>query len=269
MSKLRTTLYFLRTRIFLINLGLALGLLFLLLTIIYLGLSSYTNHGKSIVVPDFKGQTASNLDEFIKDKKLSYKIVDSIYNPKQPQGSIIDQEPGSGAKVKEGRTIYLTINSQIPPQIKMPNLVDVSDRQAEAILQTYGLKMGHRIMKPDLAKNAVLDQLINGHSVKAGTDVRVGSIVDLVLGDGFGNTQIPVPSLVGKGRDEAFFILQASSLVMGKENYDETVKGDTLNARVYRQIPEYTPENTISQGESVQLFFTKDENKWKAALPHE
>lgn len=264
MSQLKETLYFIKSRTFIFNVALAGSILVFLLSLIYLGLGNYTNHGESITVPNFIGVNPNLLDEFVKDKNLRYKIVDSIYNPREPQGAIVEQEPRANAKVKEGRTIYLTINSQTPPQIKMPNLIDVSDRQAEAIMQTYDLKIGQKIYRPDLAKNAVLDQLLGGHSIKPGTLVRKGAVIDLVLGDGVGNTKVNIPKLIGLSRDEAFFVLQGSALSLGAVIYDETVK-DTLNARVYKQRPEFLTDNTINQGESVDLYFTESEEKLKTA----
>lgn len=261
MSKVKDLWEFLRSRKFAFHFALAVSIVVLLLSTIYLGLGNYTNHGESITVPSFRGLDPKDLTQFVQDKGLRYKIVDSIYNPRVPKG-VIDQDPRPDSKVKEGRTVYLTINSVLPPQIRMPNLIDVSDRQAEAMLQTYGLRLGEKIFKPDLAKNAILDQLIDGKPVKPGELVKKGSVVDLVLGDGLGNTKVSVPNLISFTREEAFFVLQGSSLTIGAVIYDETVR-DTANAKVYKQVPEYGPDATINQGESVDLFFTESPDKLK------
>ena len=97
-------------------------------------LSIYTNHGKTVSVPDFKGLKPDQLDEFVKDKDVHYKIVDSIYNSRLPKGVIVEQEPSYNFKVKQNRTIYLTVNIYIPPKVKIPNLLEVPQKQAEAIL---------------------------------------------------------------------------------------------------------------------------------------
>jgi beta-lactam-binding protein with PASTA domain len=91
--------------------------------------------------------------------------------------------------------IYVTLNSSEPPQVKMPNLIDVSYRQAVSILLSFGLKEGQISYKPDLAKNIVLKQLYNGQPVLPETKVLKGSSIDLVLGDGLGSTEIDVPEL--------------------------------------------------------------------------
>lgn len=261
MRRIKEVIQFIRTRTFVFHLALALSIIVVILSTIYLGLGSYTNHGETITVPNFKGLDPKKLNEFISDKNLKYKIVDSVYNPRLAQGTVIDQEPKPEYKVKEGRTIYLTINSQIPPQIKMPNLVDVSDRQAEAILQTYGLRMGQKIFRPDLAKNAVLDQLVGGTPIKPGTPIHKGSVIDLVLGDGLGNQKVSVPNLLGRTREEALFVLKGLSLNSYLQ-YDPDIK-DTAEAKVYKQTPEPASGNTLNQGESIDLYFTQNPDKLK------
>jgi eukaryotic-like serine/threonine-protein kinase len=264
MSKVKALWNFLRSRKFAFHFTLAVGIVIVLLSTIYLGLGNYTNHGESVTVPSFKGLHPSELNGFVHDKGLRFRIVDSIYNPRLPKG-VIDQDPRPGSKVKEGRTIYLTINSTQPPQIRMPNLIDVSDRQAEAMLQTFELKLGQKIYKPDLAKNAVLDQLVDGKSVKPGELVKKGAVVDLVLGDGLGNTKVSVPNLINLTKEEALFVLHGSSLTTGAVIFDETVK-DTANARVFKQVPAYSRDATLNQGEAIDLFFTESSDKIKVSI---
>jgi beta-lactam-binding protein with PASTA domain len=76
---------------------------------------------------------------------LNLKIVDSAYNAKKRPLTVLDQTPTANAKVKEGRTIYLTVNSRIPPMIKMPELKDASLKQAQMILESAGLNVGKLI----------------------------------------------------------------------------------------------------------------------------
>ena len=151
---------FFSSKVFLINLLLALVFVGAVLGITYSYLDHYTHHGESISVPDLRGLKKDRLDSFVKDKHLHYAIVDSIFELDKPPGTIVDQDPAPDSKVKEDRTIYLTVNASLPPKIKMPDLIDVSYRQAEAILQTFGLKVGTLFYKPDLAKNAVLPTVI-------------------------------------------------------------------------------------------------------------
>lgn len=252
-----------RTKIFMLHFSLSVGVVLVVLFITYLWLSSFTNHGESITVPDLKGMKFQELEAFLADKNMQVKIADSsTFMIDKPPGVVIEQDPAPNEKVKDGRTIYVTITRTVPPQVKFPNLIDVSQRQAEAILNSYGLRVGQLIYKPDLAKNAVLAVMFKGASLKPGDEIKKGSVVDLVLGDGIGNTTVDVPDFMGLTLDEVMFVLQGSSLNQGAIIFDESVR-DSASAKVYRQIPEPGDSALIKQGESIDFFFTENPEKLK------
>jgi beta-lactam-binding protein with PASTA domain len=244
---------FLTSKTFLINLVLALVFVAAAFGFTYSYLGSYTHHGESISVPDLRGLKKERMESFVEDKHLRYAIVDSLFELDKQPGTVVDQDPAPDSKVKEDRTIYLTVNASLPPKVKMPDLIDVSFRQAEAILQTFGLKVGSLIYKPDLAKNAVLGQRYRGSDISAGREIPKGSVIDLVLGDGLGNTRVPVPELIGLTKGEALFVLKGSSLNIGTVYY-ERITRDSSNAKVYKQSPEASDDATINQGEAVDLY---------------
>lgn len=244
---------FLRSRIFFINLAIAVLLILIAGFSVSSWLSAYTHHGESISVPDVRGLKLNRLESFLSDKNLEYKIVDSLFDIEKAPGVILEQDPAPDSKVKEDRTLYLTINASHPPDVKMPNLIDVSYRQAEAILSSFGLKVGQLIYKPDLAKNAVLGQLYKGSPIEPMASIPKGSKIDLVLGDGLGSVEVPVPPLIGLKRDEALFVLKGSSLNIGIVHVDPGVR-DSANAKVYRQEPEATEGAILKQGEAVNIY---------------
>jgi eukaryotic-like serine/threonine-protein kinase len=244
---------FLKSKTFLINLAAAVLLVILVGFSISSWLSGFTHHGESISVPDVRGLKLNRLETFLEAKNLQYKIVDSLFDVEKAPGMILEQDPAPDSKVKENRTLYLTINASHPPDVKMPNLIDVSYRQAEAILSSYGLKVGQLIYKPDLAKNAVLDQLYKGSHINPMATLSKGSTIDLVLGDGLGSVDVPVPDLNGLTRGEALFVLKGSSLNIGRVYFDSGVR-DSTNARVYRQEPDPSNEEVLKQGEAVNIY---------------
>ncbi|MDQ3051286.1 MAG: PASTA domain-containing protein [Bacteroidota bacterium] len=250
---------FLKSKLFLINLLIAAVLLVATFGFTYKWLGTYTKHGSSVSVPDVRGMQMDKLQSFLDNKNLRYQVADStIFDMTKPPGTVIEQDPRPNEKVKEHRTIYLSITRSTPPGVKIPDLEDNSLRQAEAILRSYGLIRGELIYKPDLAKNAVLEMQIDGKKVEKGEEVTKGTVIDLVLGDGFGNTKVAVPLLFNLDLDEALFVLKASSLNVGAVVLDGTVK-DSSRARVYKQSPVYESEKTISQGESVDIFLTQSQ----------
>lgn len=258
---------FITSRVFFIHVLIAVTVLVLVFGFTYNWLESYTNHGSTITVPDLRGLNISKVPGFLKDKALRFKIADStIFDNQKPPGTVIEQDPPSQEKVKENRTIYLVITRTIAPKTKIPNLIDVSFRQAEAILQSYGIKTGKIIYKPDLCKNCVLNMEMKGKPVKAGDEISRGSIIDLVLGDGFGNTKVNVPDLAGLTYEEALFVLKASSLNAGAVILDKTVR-DTSQAIVYKQSPSADRTSVISQGEPIDLFLTQSKYILEKYLP--
>lgn len=248
---------FISSKTFLIHLSLFIVLVFGLITMTYYWLGAYTNHDETIVVPDLKGKQWKSLEQGLALKQLKMKIADSsIYIVDQPGGQVIEQDPPPGSRVKENRVIYLTVSKNIPPQVKMPNVIDVSDRQAEAILMSYGLKTGQRKYQPDLAKNAVLEISTNGRVLKPGDEVSKGTVIDLLLGDGFGNTQVKVPMLINLTVDEAIFVLTGSKLATGSITYDEDVS-DPSSAVVYKQWPVSGDSISLKQGEPVDIYLKR------------
>jgi beta-lactam-binding protein with PASTA domain len=250
MTKKQSSFFFSRT--FLINILLLLALFVLAFVGITAWLSSYTHHGESIEVPDLRGKKISALDGILKEHNFHYKVVDSIYDAEKVPGSVLDQDPAPKSKVKENRTLYLTVNAIQPPDVKMPDLVDVSYRQAEAMLQSFGLITGEVTYRSDLAKNAVLEQRFKGKIIKPGTMIPKGSEIDLVLGDGLGNIQIPVPDLMGMTKAEAGSVLRRESLSLGVVQYDHGA--DSATAKIYRQNPVADGDKTLRQGDGVDVY---------------
>ncbi|MEX0812344.1 MAG: PASTA domain-containing protein [Chitinophagales bacterium] len=247
------------TKFFWINIVLAMLFISAGIWITFTALDSYTKHGETITVPDLRGLTLKQVKIYLNKKQLEYAVIDSAFTVDEPPTTVLDQDPKAASKVKENRKIYLTINATQPPKVKMPDLIDKSLRQASIELESWSLKVGELSYKPDLAQNAVLDQLYNDSTIAPGALLPKGSVVDLVLGDGFGNTTIEVPNLSGLTLEEAKWSLIASSLNLGAVVYDETVE-DSTEAVIYSQIPEFVEENprTLNMGESIDVFLTKE-----------
>jgi beta-lactam-binding protein with PASTA domain len=103
----------------------------------------------------------------------------------------------------------------VAPMIDMPNIVGFSYRSAEMALRSANLRPGDTTFKADFAKNAVLEQRYDGSIIKPGTKIQMGSTIDMVLGDGVGNRQFVVPSLIGMTYADAKALLAANGLAFG------------------------------------------------------
>lgn len=253
-------LNFIKSKIFFINLGLAVLFLFTFFVCIFYWLDSYTMHGQSITVPELVGLSKEQAKQILQEKGLRLFITDSIYNPKALKGGVLEQEPKANTQVKHNRTIYVTVNAVQPPMVKMPDLHDLTLRDAKARLETYGLQLGNIRYVPDIAFNAVVYQEFKGKKIEAGEMLERGSVIDLALGQGESNEMVNVPSLIGMSIKDAIEELQASSLNIGAIIKDETVK-DSTQAKIYKQIPPHGENAFINVGKSIDIFITQSKDK--------
>ncbi|MCU0359945.1 MAG: PASTA domain-containing protein [Bacteroidia bacterium] len=173
---------FFRSKKFLLNLLLALACLTLILFGTLSWLKSYTGHASYIDVPAFEGIEVIQLDEFVKDKNVSYQIIDSIYDPKLKKGVVLQQDPGPGTKVKHNRKVYLYVTGMVAPQVPMPSLIDRSERQAKLMIETYGFKLGKVAEVAADCNGCVISQSSGGKEIPAGTPIKKGSVINLVVG---------------------------------------------------------------------------------------
>jgi beta-lactam-binding protein with PASTA domain len=256
-------LKFLFSKTFIINLIIAGAILAggLYGTIWYL--DDYTLHGQVLEVPDLNGKYFDLLDSSLNKNEFIPILSDSIYLRGIPTGSIVDQDPKPGKTVKQGRKIYLTIASKQPPKVTMPDLVDLSLRQATSLMETYGLVVGELTYRPDLCANCILEQNYKGETLEAGDKVLGAAIIDLVVGQGLSNELTPVPYLIGMTKKLSSTMLVNSFINMGVAQFDESVltAEDTLNAKVYKQMPFYSDEPSVQMGSSINIYLTMDTNK--------
>lgn len=240
-------------RSFLFNLFLVILVCVGLLMIFFKSLNWLTNHGQETKVPALQGK---NMKEAIKIlKKQGFTIqIDSAYQSYKNPLEVIYQEPEAGAIVKIGRTIFLTINRKSVPTIPMPNLVNLSFRNAILTMQSYRLEMGDTTFRPDLAAGSVLEQWINGRQIRPGMQVPYGSKVDLVIGQGLSDI-VDVPNLIGMTWYEAKQTIESLSL-----SYNILWDGaitDSMNAIIYQQVPEALNEldfkNAIPAGDLIDV----------------
>lgn len=246
------------TKAILYNILIAIGIVIVLLFIVQRGLNSYTRHGESITVPDLRGMSFEQVKTVLAGKNLEWAVMDSVFDMSRPPLSIVDQTPKPNSKVKQGRTIYITINATASPTAEIPDLVGRSSlKYAKMQLESYGFKVGEPIYRPDPHLNAVIGMEANGRPITKKTRLTKGSVIVLILGDGLGSSKISVPYLIGLRYDEAEFKLKGYSLNIGAIVAEEGVT-DTAGAIIYKQIPEYGPGKSIRMGEPIDLFLAKE-----------
>ncbi|HDZ41575.1 MAG TPA: PASTA domain-containing protein [Bacteroidetes bacterium] len=255
--------HFLVSKVFLKHLGLAIAIAITILFTTLLWLSIFTRHGQSRPVPDLYGLTIEEAEKTVKENKMRFEVIDSVYTNIVPRGYVLEQNPVAGFNVKKNRRIMVTINAFQPEMIEMPDLLELSKRQAIALIESSGLELGKLNYKPDLSIDYVLEQLYHGKPVKPGDSIQKGSVIDLVLGKGLSNRRTPMPELIGLGIKEARDRILASSLNIGTFTFDNTINTaeDSAKAFVFKQNPVYSEDMTLQLGSSVYVWFTTDSMK--------
>ena len=165
-----------------INILVAIGL-FMLLIFIFLGsLDFITKHGSNVTVPSVIGKNLEAAKKILEAKGFEVEVQDSVFIDSLPRLTVTRQTPDENATVKVNRIIFLTINRALPPLVEMPNLIGFSIRTAQMYLENLGLHLGDTTFRPDIAKNAVLEQLYQGAPITSGTKIYMGSTISFVLG---------------------------------------------------------------------------------------
>jgi beta-lactam-binding protein with PASTA domain len=153
--------------------------LLVILTLVFLHL--YTRHGQNIVVPKLEGLQMNEANTILNAKGLHIEIVDSIYNRDAVPGAILDQTPKANNKVKEGRSIYVTVYSKNPQQVIVPGLIDYSTRQAMALLNSLGFTQISIEEVPSEYSGLVLAVEYHGRPLAPDEKVPAGSQLNLVV----------------------------------------------------------------------------------------
>ncbi len=144
-----------------------------------------TDHGHEITVPNLSKLTEEQVEEKLDELDLDYVLLDSVdYNSSYPKFSVVEQDPLPGAKVKEGRKVYIKINASGFSSVRIPDLIQKTYREAVPTLKALGLEEGTITYIPNLGKDMVLEMRCKGRNLKVGDHVLKSSKIDLVLGDG-------------------------------------------------------------------------------------
>jgi eukaryotic-like serine/threonine-protein kinase len=227
--------------------------LFLLIFYFYFYLPSATNHGETITVPSVEGMHFDELEDFLGKRNLRYTINDSTYDEAYPPLTVLRQFPHPGVRIKENRVIYLSLNRVTPPSVPMPNLVDGSLINAEAVMRGNELKRGRIELVRGPFLNLVKEVRYNGDKIEPGTRIPKGSVIDLVVEDG-GSNVVPAPDVMGYTLEDAKIPIFGSNLNLGQI----TFVGDTTGREakiVLKQKP--APHENIKVGDVVELWIGK------------
>ncbi len=157
----------------------ACSVVLVVLTLLFLHV--YTRHGQNVVVPTLEGLQIEEANTILNAKGLHAEVVDSIYRQDAVPGAIIDQTPKAKNRVKEGRSIYVSVYSKSPQQVAVPGLVDYSTRQAVALLNSIGFTQLSIEEVPSEYSGLVLSVEYRGRKLSPDDKIPVNSPLTLIV----------------------------------------------------------------------------------------
>ncbi len=249
-------------KIFLNPYVISLLAMIIIVLLLYVGtlswIDSYTNHGEKVIVPDLSELTIDEAATALREKNLKFTVIDSVYMKGKKLGVVVEQTPAAGSNVKEERTIYLITNSSSIRKVVLPDVKDVSLRQAEAMINSVGLKVDSIAYVPSQYKDLVRDVRLNGKSLTAGARITEGSAVVLMVGRGESNEIVNVPSFRSLNVDQSIGKAHAAYLNIGDVYFDVPPADEKEKASyfVYKQSP--IAGSPVNLGETVNLYLSKD-----------
>lgn len=235
------------------------GLSWLLIYVFFfLYLPSTTNHGQTLTVPDVTGMDIAEAKAFLLKREMRPEIIDSTFNLHIPLNVIADQNPAPDAKVKLNRKVYLVVNTQFAPQVRLPNLLGSSLLNAQQVLNSYGLTLGKITYIPHRSDQVlrvfVEDQEFDRQAFSEGVFVYKNQPIDVHVADGVGNNRLSTPDLIGLPLDEAEQYLLGLRLRVGNLRW---IPSDQPYGTVLNQRPK--AQHGIIEHQSVDLWLANDQ----------
>ena len=238
------------------NMLIGFGVAICLFIIFFFSLGWITGNGETEKVPAVTGLDVAAAEKNLTALGFDVELQDSIYVDTLARNAVLRQTPEADEVVKKGRTVYLTINRVIAPQVDMPNLVGFSIKSAETYLKVLGLRLGSIQMVPDQNKNVVIDQLVNGQPIAPGSKIPSGTLIHFLVGDGGASGGMFMPDLVGLTYEQAKAQLMSLGLNLGVVAVNGSI-GDSASAFVFDQNPSAYGSQIDSLGMPIQNMVSK------------
>ena len=244
-------LHFLKEKKFYLNLLIIVLLSIVLLWLTFKLLNSYTRHDKVYTMPDFVGQDFKQV-KHEHSRDFNFILIDSVYPKGQQPGSIYQQDPLPGSKIKRGRNVYAIIVAVTPEKTTMPNVKGISLREAIGRLESSGLDVDHLEYVTYDYKNNIIDQYYLGAPIAQGTELVKGSKIMLRVGIGSDKSNVKVPNLIGKSADETKKLLNLAGLNIGVETHEDN---DSIQYLCVRKMSPGPSSGAVKPGTYVDVWY--------------
>ncbi len=157
-------------------------------------------------VPNVVGMTKGDAERVVKDNGFTVGNVTEQDSDTVAAGNVVSQDPKEGTNAKTGSAINLVVAKAVVKQVQVPNLIGMTQTQAEDALIALGLvpKAEDPVANDSAAPGKVFKQ-----SVAAGNTVNTGTSVSFTVA--LGKEVVTVPNVVGQTKANALKTLSDAS----------------------------------------------------------
>ncbi|WP_185882851.1 PASTA domain-containing protein [Blattabacterium cuenoti] len=204
----------------------------------------YTKHGTYVVVPNLHHFNIYQAISSLKKLKLKYDIeISKNYNPNYKNNQVVFSSPKEGDHVKEGRKIYLKINSIISKYIILPDIINKNKNIAIKLLHANNILIQKVYYIANFSKDFVIKVFYKGKKINPGYILHPDqNEIILFIGKGYDQNYFKiVPNVIGLSLDKAMFILKKKSFNIIHFHYDNLNMNEEADqkkkSKVYNQKP--------------------------------
>ncbi|WP_185860624.1 PASTA domain-containing protein [Blattabacterium cuenoti] len=240
--------------IFIINFLSSIFILYKITQLALKWVDVYTKHGSYVVVPNLRGFPLSKSISILKKIGLKYDIDTSHYDPNFKINQIISFSPEAGDHVKEGRHIYIQVNSKSSQSV-LPNIINKDKQMVIKLLHANHISVKEIRYINNMKKNIVLKVLYGKKSIPFGYRFPPNPDgITLIIGKGYEKNNFEVPNVIGMSLYSAIYTLKSQLFHVINFYYDHAIQNHEKNVIVYRQKPD--PGTIYDKNKSIELWLS-------------
>ena len=212
---------------------------------ILLGITVGSTSASQVAVPNVVGGTQAAATTALAGVGLLVGTVTTQPSSTVPNFDVISESPIAGTSVNVGSAVNLVLSSDVA-QVSVPNVAGLTQAAATSAL-TAVLAVGTVTTQPS---STVPNGDVISESPAAGTNVNIGSTVNLVVSSGF--AEVSVPNVVGGTQAAATTALASVGLNVG--TVTTQASSTVASGKVISESP--TAGTSVNAGSAVSLVIS-------------
>ena len=175
----------------------------------------YVRHGQGSYMVNVEGKQLEYALNILSSEGHRGLVSDTLFSSAFNPGIVIDQYPSTNMKVKEGRTVRLTI-ANAERSVMVPDLIGRSERSAELDISQVGLEIDtvYKEYNSDVPAGNVTWQYPKG-----GDMLSRGMGIHLTISLGVPPNFFQAPNIFGLSKKKAIVEIEKSGFSLGKVYY--------------------------------------------------